>query len=785
MPGAIKQGPEFRINTTTAGIQYEPVIQALPDDRLVVVWSDTSNGTDVEIRARIVTAEGVESVPEFVVTTTTADHQYEPAVTVLPDGSFVVVWSDTSNGTDVDVRARVFNADGTEAVGEFVVGSAVAGDQFEPVVTALADGRFAVAWADNSGADCDIRTRIFNADGTESVAEFVVNSTTANSQYQPVVTGLDDGRFVVTWTDDSRSGGDASQLAVRARVFNADGSQAEPEFIVNTTAAGSQLQSAAIALADGRIVVAWTDYSASAPDQSSGAVRARIFNADFTPVANDFVVNTTVFCYQARPALAALADGGFVVAWEDLSWSGGDASYLGVRAQLFDAAGARAGNEFLVNTATSSVQYDPAVAALSDGRIVVAWTDFSQTGGDTSWSAIRAQTFDLTEYAPTITSNGGGNAAAIAMAENSRTVTTVTATDPNGDLPAFSIVGGADAALFRINASTGALSFAAAPNFEAPSDADANNSYVVQVRASAGGLFDEQTITVNVADEDESLPSIGDVLWRHSDGTVATANHVLGVVPNTWRIATTGDLDGDRDTDIVWRHQDGMVVTWEMEDGQYLTNHNIAYASTGWEIIDTGDLDADGDADVLWRHREGAVVTWEMEDGQYLTNHNIAYASTGWEIDGLGDFDGDGDSDVIWRHRDGAVVTWEMEDGAYVRNHSIAFASTAWQIQGTGDFDGDGDDDILWRHQEGAVVAWEMDGGAHASSRSIAVASTAWQIDGLGDFDADGDADILWRHSGGTAVTWEMEDGELIRTDNFGVVSNAWEVVRTGEFDLA
>jgi hypothetical protein len=784
MPGAIKQGPEFRINTTTAGTQYEPAIQPLPDGRLVVVWSDTSNGTDVEIRARIVTADGLEAVPEFLVTTTTASHQYEPAVTVLPDGSFVVVWSDTSNGTDVDVRARIFRDDGSEAVGEFVIGSAVAGDQFEPTVTTLADGRFVVAWADNSGASCDIRARIFNADGTESAAEFVANSTTANSQYQPVILALDDGRFVVTWTDDSRSGGDTSQLAIRARVFNADASQAVPEFLVNTTAAGSQLQSSAIELADGRVVIAWTDYSATAPDPSNGAVRARIFNPDFTPVANDFVVNTTVHCYQARPAMAALADGGFVVAWEDLSGSGGDASYLAVRAQLFGAAGTRAGGEFLVNTATSSVQYDPSIAALGDGRIVVTWTDFSQTGGDTSSSAIRAQTFDLTEYPPAITSNGAGDAAATAVTENSRAVTTVTATDPNGDLPIFSIVGGADHARFQINGSTGALSFVAAPDFEAPSDADGDNRYVVRVRASDGSVFDEQTITVNVTDENENLPNLGDVLWRHSDGTVATAGHDLGAVPHNWRIAATGDFDADGDTDILWRHRDGLVVTWEMENGQYLTNHNIAFASTGWEIVDAGDFDADGDADVLWRHRDGAVVTWEMEDGEYVTNHNVAFASAGWEINGLGDFDADGDSDIIWRHRDGAVVTWEMEDGNYITNHNIAFASTAWQIRGTGDFDADGDADILWSHVDGMAVTWEMEDGNYVVNHGLGSLAPAWQIRGTHDFDSDGDSDILWRNLDGAVATWDMQAGEFLQSRDFGIVANAWQIVRTGEFDL-
>ena len=79
-------------------------------------------------------------------------------------------------------------------------------------------------------------------------------------------------------------------------------------------------------------------------------------------------------------------------------------------------------------------------------------------------------------------------------------MTTVTAPDPDGPSLAYSIVGGSDAGKFEINASTGALSFINAPDFENPGDTDHNNSYVVQVRASDGALFDEQTLTVNVTD---------------------------------------------------------------------------------------------------------------------------------------------------------------------------------------------------------------------------------------------------------------------------------------------
>ena len=107
--------------------------------------------------------------------------------------------------------------------------------------------------------------------------------------------------------------------------------------------------------------------------------------------------------------------------------------------------------------------------------------------------------------APVIGSNGGGPTASITVNENQTAVTDVDATDP--DLPAqtltYSLVGGTDQAKFNIDSGTGVLTFISAPNFESPTDSDTNNSYVVTVRASDGTLFDDQTITVTVANVNE------------------------------------------------------------------------------------------------------------------------------------------------------------------------------------------------------------------------------------------------------------------------------------------
>ncbi|MBL8158824.1 cadherin repeat domain-containing protein, partial [bacterium] len=71
------------------------------------------------------------------------------------------------------------------------------------------------------------------------------------------------------------------------------------------------------------------------------------------------------------------------------------------------------------------------------------------------------------------------------------------------------IVGGADAAKFSINASTGALSFISAPDFEAPTDAGGDNVYdvIVQVADGQGGT-DSQAIAVTVTSANDNAPVI-------------------------------------------------------------------------------------------------------------------------------------------------------------------------------------------------------------------------------------------------------------------------------------
>ncbi|MEY8838857.1 hypothetical protein AB9K41_07475, partial [Cribrihabitans sp. XS_ASV171] len=127
-----------------------------------------------------------------------------------------------------------------------------------------------------------------------------------------------------------------------------------PEFVVPTTISGNQDYNTVAALPDGRFVVAWTDRSALVGDTDQGAIRAQIYATDGTPLGGEILVNTTTSSSQFDPDIGVLQDGSFVIAWSDGSATGGDTSLQAIRAQRFDSSGAKAGGELLVNTSTVS-----------------------------------------------------------------------------------------------------------------------------------------------------------------------------------------------------------------------------------------------------------------------------------------------------------------------------------------------------------------------------------------------------------------------------------------------
>ncbi|WP_298938577.1 tandem-95 repeat protein, partial [uncultured Ruegeria sp.] len=231
---------ELLVNEFTNNAQHDPSITALTNGHFVVTWEswDQQQGdtSSTAIKARILDADGNEIVSEFRVNEFTNSAQHNPSVTALADGHFVVTWTsedgqqgDASGGA---IKASIFDENGVEIAGEFLVNEYTAHDQNYPNVTTLTNGHFVVTWASKGSQQGDddyaIKARIFDATGAEIVSEFLVNEVTYGPQWDPSVTALDNGGFVVTWESGDRQQGDASS-AIKARIFDANGVAQNPD----------------------------------------------------------------------------------------------------------------------------------------------------------------------------------------------------------------------------------------------------------------------------------------------------------------------------------------------------------------------------------------------------------------------------------------------------------------------------------------------------------------------------------------------------------------------------
>jgi hypothetical protein len=327
----------------------------------------------------------VPSGSEFRVNSQTGGDQIRPEIAALANGGFIVVWDDASgtlgDSSGRSIKAQLYSASGAAVGGEFLVNTQTTGDQVGPKVTGLSDGRFVVTWTDASGVSdgslSSVQAQIFDAAGFRIGTEFVVNSQTSSSQSASDIAPWEGDRFVITWTD-------AVGDEVMARRYDASGT-GFADFVVPDTTINIQDAARVAVLANGQFVITWEDTSGGSPfsqpaDSSGYGIKAKNSGKfDF-----EFLVNTDTIGSQRFPDVAGLTNGDYVVAWQDENSTSGD-----IKARIIAPGGPAGTSEFLVNTQTTGTQADAKITALADGGFVITWSDFSAGAPN-----IKAQAFD-------------------------------------------------------------------------------------------------------------------------------------------------------------------------------------------------------------------------------------------------------------------------------------------------------------------------------------------------------------------------------------------------------
>jgi hypothetical protein len=344
----IPLGPPFEV-----GVGGDPAIASNGSDKVLVVWSGPSSGSDSDgasIQGRFYDGSGTPLGGQFQVNSFTTGGQGAPAVD--GDGTtFVVVWeSEGSAGSDSDglsIQGQRYDATaGTPLGGEFQVNVGTVWHQRRPAV-GLGGGfgpggffnGFKVAW--ENYAQPDISARDFESSGLPITGDFPVGS-----QYFSSEPAMSHGSaFIVVWTQPENVDFQPPFYNTDIHGFTFGKVSREPDY---ANQASPAVDSA---------VTVWV----SVEQDGSGAsrVEGRLGLANppkFFQVAQD---NS-----PSGPVTVAMGPQNFVVVWNDLN---------GLQGQLFHGNATPHGGQFQVSPSSGS----PAMAVDSDASFFVVWDGVS------------------------------------------------------------------------------------------------------------------------------------------------------------------------------------------------------------------------------------------------------------------------------------------------------------------------------------------------------------------------------------------------------------------------
>jgi Ca2+-binding RTX toxin-like protein len=441
MPFA-KIGSEFRINTTTNGVQFGADAAQLENGDIIVVWTDYADILNPNVMRQRLSASGALISGENLLSESASGFQYDASITALANGGYAASWTDSRANTNLDltgvgIMGRTFSANGSPvAESEQAFGNdrtRDAGSVYDGQINATASAIVVHPSASatdylvffESATDYERTSFVEHRWARERAINFgnsldspYGGTITSDYEYDEIAfpgagafpfpnPGLETARFT---GPDALTLDDGTVVVVYTR-FNADGADqtgrvfverwemdniTDPDYPVlvsqnDTHILGStslqDFDGKIAQLADGGYVVVWRQYDDNNPSSTTHA-QAQIFNADGTRRGGEFEVSSGGQ-FQQNLSVAGLADGRWVVVWSGNYTDGEDTSGAAIKGRVFTADGEAAAPVFTVNTTTTGDQTDPDVTALDDGNFLVTWN-----GG----TDIKTQLFDPTEF---------------------------------------------------------------------------------------------------------------------------------------------------------------------------------------------------------------------------------------------------------------------------------------------------------------------------------------------------------------------------------------------------
>ena len=276
--------------------------------------------------------------------------------------------------------------------GEYKIAGALPGLQDFPHASINPAGGFLV-WQDNAidGHGLGIGAIALDNAFARVQSAFRVNQFTRGDQEHPQVALLKDGGAAFVW-----QGGRQSFQHIYVRFLSSSNTWLTGDIMVNSSSNKFQVGAAIATLAGGNVVIVYGSHNQASPG-SMQDVYGQIFSPGGQKVGSEFLLNEFIPFNQRTPAIAALGNGGFVVAWISEQQRSGtvdnaDSMFLyqpanrpsvDVYARVFDPNASPVTGEFFVNTDVN-VCANPTIAT-SDAGFMVGWSQKDSLVREHSW----------------------------------------------------------------------------------------------------------------------------------------------------------------------------------------------------------------------------------------------------------------------------------------------------------------------------------------------------------------------------------------------------------------
>ncbi len=370
---------EYIVNTYQDTTQRDPQIAKDGNGNYVVVWTTLnkiSKASQDEIAIQRFNNNDEMIGVEELVNTTTDFNQERPAVAMNDTGMYIVVWASYTDFNSIyDIRARIYK--NNQPVGnDFLVNTFTTGTQTNPDVAIDNNGSFVITWDSwyQDGSNKGVYAQMFDNNGNKIGNEFLVNSTTINSQQRPVIKKFENCNFIIVWESWNQDSATPSGYGIYGKIYSASGQVIKDEFGLNTYTNDYQWFGDLAVYPDNSFIAVWCSWK---QDGYDGGIYMQKFNSAGEKIGGEILVNKTIVNYQWLPKIGLLDNGNIAVVWS--SWLQ-DGDREGVFSSIFDSNLSKLSFECIVNQYTTSYQWEPVFIPKADNTILVAYSSWGISG---------------------------------------------------------------------------------------------------------------------------------------------------------------------------------------------------------------------------------------------------------------------------------------------------------------------------------------------------------------------------------------------------------------------